>query len=77
MAPRAAILAPALALLASAALQAEAYLPGVAPKDYKKNDLIPLKVNKLNSIKTHVPYEHYHLPFCPVSTGCAPLLREL
>eukprot|EP00892_Ulva_mutabilis_P011238 jgi/Ulvmu1/8487/UM044_0021.1 len=41
------------------------YLPGVAPKDYSKGQPISgLKVNKLSSSKTQLPYEYYSLPYC-------------
>eukprot|EP00195_Chlamydomonas_chlamydogama_P006578 CAMPEP_0202903266 /NCGR_PEP_ID=MMETSP1392-20130828/23330_1 /ASSEMBLY_ACC=CAM_ASM_000868 /TAXON_ID=225041 /ORGANISM="Chlamydomonas chlamydogama, Strain SAG 11-48b" /LENGTH=640 /DNA_ID=CAMNT_0049590357 /DNA_START=131 /DNA_END=2053 /DNA_ORIENTATION=+ len=40
------------------------YLPGVAPMDFRKKDLIGLKVNKLSSIKNQLPYEYYSLPYC-------------
>ncbi|GMI95118.1 endomembrane protein 1 [Hibiscus trionum] len=40
------------------------YLPGVAPEDFQKGDLLKLKVNKLTSIKTQLPYSYYSLPFC-------------
>eukprot|EP00877_Chromochloris_zofingiensis_P001992 jgi/Chrzof1/11794/Cz06g10110.t1 len=40
------------------------YLPGVAPQDFKKKDGVYLKVNKLSSIKTQLPYEYYSLPYC-------------
>lgn len=40
------------------------YLPGVAPQDFKKGDAIFLKVNKLSSIKTQLPYQYYSLPYC-------------
>eukprot|EP00884_Botryococcus_braunii_P008276 jgi/Botrbrau1/1744/Bobra.0217s0002.1 len=40
------------------------YLPGVAPQDYAKGDQVFLKVNKLTSIKTQLPYEYYSLPYC-------------
>jgi len=40
------------------------YLPGVAPIDYRDGESIDLKVNKLTSTKTHLPYEWYDLPFC-------------
>eukprot|EP00775_Hariotina_reticulata_P002526 gene2526-2828_t len=40
------------------------YLPGVAPQDFKQGDPLSLKVNKLSSIKTQLPYEYYSLPFC-------------
>ncbi|KAK8520282.1 hypothetical protein V6N12_004234 [Hibiscus sabdariffa] len=41
------------------------YLPGVAPEDFQKGDPLKVKVNKLTSIKTQLPYSYYSLPFCP------------
>jgi transmembrane 9 superfamily protein 2/4 len=32
------------------------YLPGVAPQDYARDDIVNLKVNKLSSTKTQLPY---------------------
>lgn len=40
------------------------YLPGVAPTEYIDGEPIPLKVNKLDSAKTQVPYPYYSLGFC-------------
>ncbi|XP_047325855.1 transmembrane 9 superfamily member 8-like [Impatiens glandulifera] len=40
------------------------YLPGVAPQDFQKGDPLSVKVNKLTSIKTQLPYTHYSLPYC-------------
>ncbi|XP_051151364.1 transmembrane 9 superfamily member 9-like [Andrographis paniculata] len=40
------------------------YLPGVAPQDFQKGDELNVKVNKLTSIKTQLPYSYYSLPFC-------------
>ncbi|KAK4404301.1 Transmembrane 9 superfamily member 9 [Sesamum angolense] len=40
------------------------YLPGVAPKDFVKGDLLKVKVNKLTSVKTQLPYSYYSLPYC-------------
>jgi len=43
----------------------EGYLPGVAPVDYNPGDVVELKVNKLTSVKTQLPYNFYDkLPFC-------------
>eukprot|EP00879_Flechtneria_rotunda_P022456 GHRR01023707.1.p1 GENE.GHRR01023707.1~~GHRR01023707.1.p1 ORF type:complete len:284 (+),score=67.63 GHRR01023707.1:208-1059(+) len=57
--------AVAVLLLALAAGTANAfYLPGVAPQDFKKGDVMYLKVNKLSSIRTQLPYEYYSLPYC-------------
>ena len=59
------LLASALLLLALASSVASAfYLPGVAPRDYAKGDAINVKVIKLDSIKTQLPYDYYSLPFC-------------
>ncbi|KAJ8430179.1 hypothetical protein Cgig2_006687 [Carnegiea gigantea] len=40
------------------------YLPGVAPRDFEKGDPLYVKVNKLTSIKTQLPYTYYSLPYC-------------
>eukprot|EP00002_Diphylleia_rotans_P008454 TRINITY_DN182_c0_g3_i1.p1 TRINITY_DN182_c0_g3~~TRINITY_DN182_c0_g3_i1.p1 ORF type:complete len:637 (-),score=136.16 TRINITY_DN182_c0_g3_i1:126-2036(-) len=40
------------------------YLPGVAPVDYPDQAIVELKVNKLTSVKTQIPYDYYSLPFC-------------
>eukprot|EP01025_Chloroclados_australasicus_P056743 TRINITY_DN70596_c0_g1_i1.p1 TRINITY_DN70596_c0_g1~~TRINITY_DN70596_c0_g1_i1.p1 ORF type:complete len:675 (+),score=56.16 TRINITY_DN70596_c0_g1_i1:113-2026(+) len=40
------------------------YLPGVAPQDFDKGAEIGIKVNKLSSTKTQLPYEYYSLPYC-------------
>lgn len=54
-----------LALLLSLGVTARAfYLPGIAPREYEDGDAINLKVSKLSSTKTSLPYEFYHLPFC-------------
>ncbi|KMZ73403.1 Transmembrane 9 superfamily protein member [Zostera marina] len=44
------------------------YLPGVAPEDFQQRDLLKVKVNKLMSIKTQLPYSYYSLPFCRPDT---------
>ncbi|XP_042508294.1 transmembrane 9 superfamily member 10-like [Macadamia integrifolia] len=41
------------------------YLPGVAPEDFEKGDPLKVKVNKLTSTKTQLPYSYYSLPYCP------------
>lgn len=52
-------------LLLSVALQAQGfYLPGVAPTEYLDGDRVDLKVNKLTSVKTQLPYRYYVLPYC-------------
>ncbi|PIA45859.1 hypothetical protein AQUCO_01600241v1 [Aquilegia coerulea] len=40
------------------------YLPGVAPEDFATGDLLKVKVNKLTSTKTQLPYSFYSLPYC-------------
>eukprot|EP00967_Tisochrysis_lutea_P054019 scaffold67376_cov31-Tisochrysis_lutea.AAC.4 len=40
------------------------YLPGVAPHEYQDNERVEIKVNKLSSTKTQLPYDYYSLPFC-------------
>jgi len=40
------------------------YLPGVAPVQFQTNQLVDLKVNKLTSVHTQLPYKYYTLPFC-------------
>jgi len=40
------------------------YLPGVSPKEYKDGDKVEVKVNKLSSSITQLPYNYYSLPFC-------------
>ena len=40
------------------------YLPGVSPKEYKNGDKVEVKVNKLSSSITQLPYDYYSLPFC-------------
>ncbi|CAJ1344901.1 unnamed protein product [Effrenium voratum] len=41
------------------------YLPGVAPTEYLDGSRVDLKVNKLTSVKTQLPYRYYTLPYCP------------
>lgn len=40
------------------------YLPGVAPAEYPAGTLVELKVNKLTSARTQLPYNYYTLPVC-------------
>lgn len=40
------------------------YLPGVAPREYVAGEMIDIKVNKLDSVQTQLPYAYYSLPFC-------------
>jgi len=40
------------------------YLPGVAPVEYADGSPVSLKVNKLTSAKTQLPFRYYVLPVC-------------
>ncbi|KAG6414604.1 hypothetical protein SASPL_121977 [Salvia splendens] len=44
------------------------YLPGVAPEDFEKGGSLSVKVNKLTSIKTQLPYSYYSIPYCRPNT---------
>jgi transmembrane 9 superfamily protein 2/4 len=46
-----------------------AVLPGVAPVEYKDGEPVPLKVNKVDSVHTQLPYKYYSLPFCKPKGG--------
>merc|ERR1719240_2017403 len=62
-------MSPAIRFLVLCAVCASAfYLPGVAPRDYLPGEKVELKVNKLTSTKTQLPYEYYMLPFCQPET---------
>jgi transmembrane 9 superfamily protein 2/4 len=39
------------------------YLPGVSPRTFKKGERVKVKVNKLTSTMTMLPYDFYSLPF--------------
>mmetsp|Transcript_116135 Transcript_116135/g.329134 ORF Transcript_116135/g.329134 Transcript_116135/m.329134 type:complete len:629 (+) Transcript_116135:40-1926(+) len=67
MAPRVPMRAGAggFGLLAVAATISHAfYLPGVAPMEYSEGAIVEMKVNKLTSVKTQLPYGFYTLPYC-------------
>ncbi|XP_052208844.1 transmembrane 9 superfamily member 8-like [Diospyros lotus] len=66
LALQASICATVLLLLSHNALSF--YLPGVAPQDFQKGDLLNVKVNKLSSTKTQLPYSYYSLPYCRPKT---------
>eukprot|EP00297_Palpitomonas_bilix_P003412 CAMPEP_0113894536 /NCGR_PEP_ID=MMETSP0780_2-20120614/16788_1 /TAXON_ID=652834 /ORGANISM="Palpitomonas bilix" /LENGTH=579 /DNA_ID=CAMNT_0000885119 /DNA_START=50 /DNA_END=1786 /DNA_ORIENTATION=- /assembly_acc=CAM_ASM_000599 len=40
------------------------YLPGVNAVNYADGDELEVKVNKITSTKTQLPFDYYHLPFC-------------
>ena len=45
------------------------YLPGVAPHSFEKGEDVELKVNKLSSVHTQLPYDYYSLKFCKPLEG--------
>lgn len=45
-------------------LTSAVYLPGFAPNEYIEGDSVDLKVNKLTSVRTQLPYSYYTLPYC-------------
>ncbi|XP_024967823.1 transmembrane 9 superfamily member 9-like isoform X2 [Cynara cardunculus var. scolymus] len=53
-----------LSLSLSLSLSNSFYLPGVAPQDFFKGDVLKVKVNKLSSTKTQLPYSYYSIPYC-------------
>jgi len=40
------------------------YLPGVAPREFQVGEEVKIKVNKLDSTKTQIPFDYYDMPFC-------------
>lgn len=56
----------ALALMLAASCSAM-YLPGVTQNDYLRSSPVDLKVVKLDSTQTLLPYRYYQLPFCSPS----------
>mmetsp|Transcript_38939 Transcript_38939/g.70265 ORF Transcript_38939/g.70265 Transcript_38939/m.70265 type:complete len:650 (+) Transcript_38939:63-2012(+) len=40
------------------------YLPGLAPREYKEDELVKIKANKLTSAKRQLPFQYYKQPFC-------------
>jgi len=57
-------LIPTLCILAAIDLATAFYLPGVAPREFQDGDQVNLKVIRIDSVKTQLPYEYYALPFC-------------
>eukprot|EP01135_Chromosphaera_perkinsii_P005568 Nk52_evm117s352 gene=Nk52_evmTU117s352 len=47
------------------AIQSEAfYVPGTIRNSYKEHEVLPMKVVKVTSVKTQLPYDYYYFPFC-------------
>ena len=63
LAPPARRLAAALAILSLHGGVA-IHWPGLRPTSYLPGDLVPMRVNKLTSVHTQVPYSYDSLPFC-------------
>jgi len=53
------------------------YLPGVAPYDFQPGEKVDLKVNKLSSVHTLLPYDYYSLKFCKPKEGVKPYAENL
>lgn len=45
------------------------YIPGVNPHSFTEGDKVKLKVNKMTSTKTQMPFDYYSMPFCPPPEG--------
>mmetsp|Transcript_26201 Transcript_26201/g.104836 ORF Transcript_26201/g.104836 Transcript_26201/m.104836 type:complete len:194 (+) Transcript_26201:69-650(+) len=56
-------------ILSLAASTSAFYLPGVAPRTFRYGDKVELKVNKLTSVHTQIPYDYYSLKFCKPHGG--------
>jgi len=54
----------ALPLLLLSTSASSLYLPGVAPREFLDGEEVPVKVNKLSSTITQLPYDYYALPLC-------------
>ena len=53
------------------------YLPGVAHMEYMKGSPVDLKVIKLDSTQTLLPYAYYALPFCQPEGGIRDMIDNL
>ena len=58
-----------LLILTAASCARAVYLPGVAPHSYSAGDNVALKVNKLSSVHTQLPYDYYSLRYCHPKEG--------
>lgn len=66
-----------LALFCLLAFARAFYLPGVAPHSFVSGENIELKVNKLSSVHTQLPYDYYSLKFCKPVNGIKPYSENL
>jgi len=53
------------------------YLPGFAPVEYDQGVPVEMKVNKLTSVKTQLPYRYYTLPYCEPTGGIKEMQENL
>eukprot|EP00440_Ansanella_granifera_P071815 gb/GFBE01077934.1/.p1 GENE.gb/GFBE01077934.1/~~gb/GFBE01077934.1/.p1 ORF type:complete len:612 (+),score=122.16 gb/GFBE01077934.1/:1-1836(+) len=53
------------------------YLPGLAPREYNPDDKVELKVNKMTSAKTQLPYGYYTLAYCQPDDGVKNAIENL
>lgn len=74
--PREAIMAFLLVVMMMASTTAF-YLPGVAPHDFVEGERVDLKVNKLNSVHTQLPYNYYDFKFCRPPGGVVGVSENL
>mmetsp|Transcript_24771 Transcript_24771/g.36534 ORF Transcript_24771/g.36534 Transcript_24771/m.36534 type:complete len:635 (-) Transcript_24771:180-2084(-) len=58
-----------LVILSSLSLTSGFYLPGVAPHNFYAGEPVELKVNKLSSVRTQLPYDYYSLKYCKPTEG--------
>jgi len=58
-----------LILLCLAVFSSAYVLPGMTPTDYDSYESVDLKVNKLTSVHTQLPYDYYSLKFCKPEGG--------
>lgn len=63
------IRALAVVLVSTISLGSAFYLPGVAPHNFYAGENVDLKVNKLSSVHTQLPYDYYSLKFCKPKDG--------
>jgi len=66
-----------LFLLCVVAMAHAMYLPGVIHREYVKHSPVDLKVIKLDSTQTLLPYRYYDLPFCQPSGGVKDMIDNL
>ena len=64
-----AILVAALVLVVPHTATDAFYLPGVAPQNFKPGDEVTVRVGRVSSAQTHIPYDYYELPLCDPSNG--------